>query len=180
MLSDLRMDRVATPILEFTDRDGLTGSPMIRLGGMVEIIHDKTYESNSERLRGYSNMIDHITVYVSDFETSKNFYTQALKPLGYELIMDFNMQGTFLAGFGEGGKPDFWLSTRKPTSVPGHVAFRAKNRAEVNQFYQAALAAGAKDNGKPGIREMYHPDFYGAFVIGPDGHNIEAVTHLPE
>ena len=117
-------------------------------------------------------MIDHIGVLVTDLETSVAFYTRALAPLGYELIMRFEQ----FAGFGVAGKADFWIGVGKPTDKI-HVAFRAKGRAEVRTFHDAAMAAGGTDNGPPGIREVYHPSYYGAFVLDPDGHNVEAVCH---
>jgi len=119
-------------------------------------------------------MIDHIGVQVTDLDRSVAFYTRALAPLGYELVMKF----PFAAGFGVAGKPDFWIGPGKPTDKI-HVAFRAKGRAEVRAFYDAAIAAGGGDNGAPGLRPQYHPDYYGAFVHDPDGHNIEAVCHDP-
>ncbi len=119
-------------------------------------------------------MIDHIGMSVSDYETSKAFYAKALAPLGYELIMEFGE----VAGFGKGGKPDFWLSKGKPAEHL-HIAIAAEDRGAVDGFYEAALAAGGRDNGPPGLREMYHPNYYGAFVLDPDGLNIEAVCHSP-
>lgn len=117
-------------------------------------------------------MIDHIGIQVTDLETSVAFYTKALAPLGYVLVMRFEQ----FAGFGIAGKPDFWIGTGKPTDKL-HVAFRAKGRSDVRAFYDAAMAAGGTDNGAPGVRAMYHPDYYGGFVCDPDGHNIEAVCH---
>lgn len=121
-------------------------------------------------------MLDHVGIDVQNYEESKTFYQAALAPLGYELIME--VQGW--AGFGVGGKPDFWIRGGKPTVPRVHVAFRGDNRVKVRAFYHAALKAGGKDNGPPGIREIYHPHYYGAFVIDPDGHNIEAVCQNPE
>ncbi len=121
-------------------------------------------------------VLDHIGLVVSDYEASKAFYTAALAPLGIVLAMEY--QGN--AGFGRSGRPQFWFSAGAPVHAPMHVAFVADNRAQVREFYAAALRAGAKDNGLPGLREIYHPTYYGAFVIGPDGHNIEAVCHAPE
>lgn len=118
-------------------------------------------------------MIDHIGVQVANLETSLAFYSKALAPLGYELVKRIE---TFAAGFGVGGKPDFWIGVGKPTDKV-HVAFRAKGRAEVRAFHDAAIAAGGADNGPPGVREHYHANYYGAFVRDPDGHNIEAVCH---
>ena len=121
-------------------------------------------------------IIDHIGLAVSDYEQSKTFFTQALAPLGIEAVME--VQGW--AGFGKHGKPEFWFGPHSQKQNPMHIAFVAENRAQVDAFYKAALEAGAQDNGPPGIREIYHPNYYGAFVIGPDGHNIEAVCHQPE
>jgi catechol 2,3-dioxygenase-like lactoylglutathione lyase family enzyme len=124
-------------------------------------------------------MIDHLTLRVPDFEASKAFYLKALAPLGYVAIMDF---GPFV-GMGAGGKPDFWLAgeeEKHPARKGFHLAFRAKNHAEVDAFHKAALAAGAKDDGAPGPRKDYHPNYYGAFVISPDGNHVEACCHDPE
>jgi catechol 2,3-dioxygenase-like lactoylglutathione lyase family enzyme len=117
-------------------------------------------------------MIDHIGIQVTDLDTSVAFYTQALAPLGYALVMRYEQ----FAGFGIAGKADFWIGTGAPANKL-HVAFRAKGRSDVRAFYTAAMAAGGTDNGAPGIREVYHPSYYGAFVRDPDGHNIEAVCH---
>jgi len=117
-------------------------------------------------------MIDHIGIQVTDLDTSVAFYTQALAPLGYVLVMRLER----VAGFGIAGKADFWIGIGKPTGKL-HVAFRAKGRRDVRAFYTAAMAAGGTDNGPPGVREVYHPNYYGAFVCDPDGHNIEAVCH---
>jgi len=119
-------------------------------------------------------MIDHLSLPVSDYAKSKAFYVAALQPLGYTLMMEFGDHG----GLGANGKPDLWIG-KKDSVTTTHVAFSAKDRATVDAFYAAAMAAGAKDNGKPGTREMYHPNYYGAFVLDPDGHNIEAVCHDP-
>jgi catechol 2,3-dioxygenase-like lactoylglutathione lyase family enzyme len=128
------------------------------------------------------SLIDHVTLVVSDFERSKQFYEKALAPLGVKKLMEFGKA----AGFGREQKPDFWIG-QGPTSfhtaehmkiiTPMHLAFAARTRAEVDAFYTTALAAGAKDFGKPGVREIYHPGYYGAFVLDPDGHNVEAVIH---
>ena len=121
-------------------------------------------------------MIDHTGVIVGSFEASSRFYAAALAPLGYELLLEFHAS---VAGFGEPGKPDFWIAQGEPNTPRIHVAFRADTRREVDAFYEAALDAGARDNGAPGLRAQYHPDYYGAFVLDPDGHNIEAVCHSP-
>ena len=117
-------------------------------------------------------MIDHMGLLVADLDASVAFYTRALAPLGYELVMRREQ----FAGFGVAGKPDFWIAAGKPTDKL-HVAFRARGRAEVRAFHAAAIAGGGKDNGPPGVRALYHPAYYGAFVHDPDGHNIEAVCH---
>jgi catechol 2,3-dioxygenase-like lactoylglutathione lyase family enzyme len=119
-------------------------------------------------------MIDHMGLLVADLDASVTFYTRALAPLGYALVM----RGDGFAGFGVAGKADFWIGAGKPTDRM-HVAFAARGRAQVRAYYEAAIAAGGKDNGPPGIRAEYHPSYYGAFVRDPDGHNIEAVCHDP-
>ena len=124
-------------------------------------------------------MIDHTGVNCSDFSTSKAFYQKALAPLGYELLMEISSDEGRAGGFGEKGKPDFWLAEGKPQKPGIHVALRAASRKVVDAFYAAAIAAGGKDNGAPGPRPHYHPNYYGAFVRDPDGHNIEAVCHEP-
>jgi catechol 2,3-dioxygenase-like lactoylglutathione lyase family enzyme len=127
-------------------------------------------------------VIDHTGVNVSDFERSKAFYRLALAAIGYELIAEFPAAvtgHTAVAGFGEGGKPDFWISEGTPNEPAVHVAFRVASRSAVDEFHRAALAAGGHDNGVPGVRAHYHPDYYGAFVLDPDGHNVEAVCHAP-
>ena len=120
-------------------------------------------------------MLDHLSVRVADYARSKRFYEAALAPLGYKVVME--LHGA--AGLGVGGKPDFWISAGA-ASGPLHVAFASPTRVLVNAFYKAALAAGASDNGAPGMRPQYHPNYYGAFVLDPDGNNVEAVCHLPE
>ncbi len=127
-------------------------------------------------------MLDHIGFPVSDFARSKEFYTRALAPLGYRLVTEVSLSDggeDGYAGFGA-ERPQFWIGTGKPLQSRLHVAFMAKDRAEVRAFYEAALAAGGRDNGAPGLRPHYHENYYGAFVLDPDGHNIEAVNHLPE
>ena len=125
-------------------------------------------------------MIDHTGVTVTDFRRSKDFYQRALAPLGYVLMVEFpaSVTGTTdVAGFGEPPKPDFWIGAAAKVEAHVHVAFRASTRAQVDAFYQAAMQAGGRDNGAPGLRPHYHADYYGAFVLDPDGHNIEAVCH---
>jgi len=118
-------------------------------------------------------MLDHIIITVADYEASKTFYAKALAPLGYEPVMEFGRG----IGFGVGGKPDFWIREDDPVKPAVHVAFASEDRATVDRFYAAAIAAGGKDNGAPGLRTHYHPSYYGAFVFDPDGNNIEAVCH---
>jgi catechol 2,3-dioxygenase-like lactoylglutathione lyase family enzyme len=129
-------------------------------------------------------MIDHIGFPVSDFERSKAFYLKALAPLDYSLVMEMMQDRppgeAPAAGFGAKGKPDFWIGGEGGLDKPLHVAIVAKDRAIVDAFYKAAIAAGGRDNGAPGIRTHYHANYYGAFVLDPDGHNIEAVCHKPE
>jgi len=119
-------------------------------------------------------MIDHIGIAVSDYDRSKQFYAKVLATLGMELVLE--VKGW--AGFGKKDKAEFWFGPDTTVQLPMHIAFAANSRKQVDEFYQTAIAAGASDNGKPGTREIYHPHYYGAFVIDPDGHNIEAVCHL--
>jgi len=126
-------------------------------------------------------MIDHTGLAVGDFARSKDFYAKALAPLGYKVMMEFpaaQAGGAPAAGLGD-TKPDFWIAGGGPTSPRIHIAFAVKSRATVDAFYKAAMAAGGRDNGPPGIRAHYHPDYYGAFVLDPDGNNVEAVCHYP-
>jgi catechol 2,3-dioxygenase-like lactoylglutathione lyase family enzyme len=124
-------------------------------------------------------MLDHIGFPVIDYARSKAFYEKALKPLGYELVMEVaqSENDSPAAGFGANGKPDFWIGGEGGLNRAMHVAFATKDRATVDAFYRAAIAAGGKDNGGPGLRPHYHANYYGAFVLDPDGHNIEAVCH---
>src|SRR5262245_37281047 len=128
-------------------------------------------------------MIDHVGLPVSDYARSKAFYAQALAPLGYTLIMEVTAEqtesGSPAAGFGRDGKPDFWIGGEGGLRGILHVAIVANDRASVDAFHRAALAAGGKDNGAPGLRPHYHPNYYAAFVLDPDGHNVEAVCHTP-
>ena len=128
-------------------------------------------------------MIDHTGVTVSNFKASKAFYARALGSIGYGLLLELPASVTGdsdVAGFGVAPKLDFWIAGGDPNVPPIHVAFRVANRGLVDAFYEAAIAAGGRDNGRPGIRAHYHPNYYGAFVLDPDGHNIEAVCHEPE
>jgi catechol 2,3-dioxygenase-like lactoylglutathione lyase family enzyme len=122
-------------------------------------------------------MIDHVTANVGDFESARRFYEQALQPLGYSVMMEFEDA----AGFGtEGGAiPDFWIGSHESRGAT-HIAFSAKDRAAVDAFYEAAIGAGATDNGAPGLRPHYHETYYAAYVHDADGNNVEAVCHTPE
>lgn len=127
-------------------------------------------------------MIDHTGYSVTDPAKSRRFYELALAPLGYQILREVPTQftgGKVVLGFGVPPKPDFWINEGTPQTPRVHLAFRAENRAQVDAFYAAAIAAGGTDNGKPGLRPHYHPDYYGAFVLDPDGHNVEAVCHAP-
>jgi catechol 2,3-dioxygenase-like lactoylglutathione lyase family enzyme len=128
-------------------------------------------------------MIDHTGLSVSDPRASRTFYDKALAPLGYEMMVQIPEEhtgGTAVFGYGVPPKADFWVAEGVPNAPRVHVAFRAETRRQVDEFYRAALAAGGKDNGSPGPRPHYHKDYYGAFVLDPDGHNVEAVCHGPE
>ena len=127
-------------------------------------------------------MLDHVGFSVSDFSRAKAFYEAALKPLGLSLLMEVTAEETGAdahAGFGAGGKPFFWIGTGDGAKGGTHVAFTAATRAEVDAFHRAALAAGGRDNGPPGLRPHYHQTYYAAFVLDPDGDNVEAVCHAP-
>jgi catechol 2,3-dioxygenase-like lactoylglutathione lyase family enzyme len=120
-------------------------------------------------------MLDHMGFAVSDYGRSKAFYEEALAPLGVTILLEPAGEA---AGFGEDGKPFFWIEARG-RAVKGrlHVAFGVEDRETVDAFHAAALRAGGTDNGAPGVREIYHPNYYGAYVLDPDGNNIEAVCH---
>lgn len=127
-------------------------------------------------------MLDHIGLNSGDLPRSRAFFLQALAPLQIGVVMEVSAEQTGAhdhVGFGNHGKPFFWLGNATPLSQGVHVAFVCAGRAQVDAFHAAALAAGARDNGAPGLRPWYHPDYYAAFVIDPDGNNIEAVCHLP-
>ncbi len=127
-------------------------------------------------------MIDHAGISVSDFEEAKRFYDLALAPLGVSflfLVPPKHTRGIKVGGYGH-DQPKFWLNETGAQIPPSHFAFSAKNRAQVDAFYKAAIDAGGKDNGGPGIRPEYHEHYYGAFVLDPDGNNMEAVCHTPE
>jgi len=128
-------------------------------------------------------VIAHIGIRVSDIERSKKFYSEALKPIGYQMLREYGVTPTrraASAGFGEPPRADLWLYQGKPNPASAHIAFQVNRRALVDAFYHAAIAAGARDNGKPGLRLQYNPNYYGAFVLDPDGYNIEAVCRETE
>jgi catechol 2,3-dioxygenase-like lactoylglutathione lyase family enzyme len=122
-------------------------------------------------------MLDHVTIGVSNTEQSSKFYDQALRPLGIARLYG---DGERFAGYGVGPKAFFWFGLREIPQTGAHIAFAAPDRATVDRFYREAIAAGGRDNGPPGLRPHYHADYYGAFVLDPDGHNIEAVCHAPQ
>lgn len=127
-------------------------------------------------------MIDHTGILVADYAKAKAFYDAAFCAMGGSLLMEVPEQytgGLKVVGYGR-DKPDFWLTESKEAGPGRHTAFAARNRAEVDAFYEATMAAGGRDNGGPGLRPDYHPNYYAAFVFDPDGNNIEAVCHAPE
>jgi catechol 2,3-dioxygenase-like lactoylglutathione lyase family enzyme len=119
-------------------------------------------------------MLDHVTIGVSDIERSKAFYDQALRPLGIERLY---AEGQAAAGYGADRKAFFWITLGEASPTGTHIAFATQDRETVKQFHDASLAAGGQDNGQPGLRPHYHENYYGAFILDPDGHNIEAVCH---
>ncbi len=129
-------------------------------------------------------MLDHVGFAVADSERSKRFYEQALAPLGISLLMtvtgDQTESGGTAHGFGNGNNPFFWVGDNERVGKGTHVAFAVERRALVDAFHHAALAAGGRDHGAPGLRPHYHPHYYAAFILDPDGINIEAVCHKPE
>ena len=120
--------------------------------------------------------LDHVSLHVRDLARSRAFYATALAPLAISILFE----DASAVGFGQSGRPQFWLNSGGIPSGPTHIAFAAASRAGVRAFHAAALAAGGTDNGAPGLRPHYHPDYYGAFVLDPDGNNAEAVCRLPE
>ncbi|HEC13361.1 MAG TPA: VOC family protein [Acidiferrobacteraceae bacterium] len=131
-------------------------------------------------------MIDHISTYTTDYVKTKNFYEKAFSALGYSLQTEFVAEWNKefptrrICAFGLDRKPIFWVIETKEKYTPRHVAFTAKTRADVDAFYNQAIENGGVDNGKPGLRPIYHENYYGAFAIDPDGNNVEAVCHTPE
>jgi catechol 2,3-dioxygenase-like lactoylglutathione lyase family enzyme len=127
-------------------------------------------------------MIDHLSIDVSDLKKSGHFYDNALKPLGYTTPMQSPREfgGRLYLGWGDSADTDLYINEGSRIEPPLHIAFKADSREKVDEFYKAALASGGRDNGKPGLRPEYHENYYGAFVLDPDGHNIEAVCHTPQ
>jgi catechol 2,3-dioxygenase-like lactoylglutathione lyase family enzyme len=121
-------------------------------------------------------MLDHVTIGVGDVQRSKQFYNKALRPLGIECLYT---EGESFAGYGANRKAFFWIGLRSQPQTGAHIAFTSQDRETVDAFYAEALAAGGRDNGPPGLRPHYHANYYGAFILDPDGHNIEAVCHMP-
>jgi catechol 2,3-dioxygenase-like lactoylglutathione lyase family enzyme len=122
-------------------------------------------------------MFDHVIVDVVDLEASRAFYERALAPLGISVVMELDGRIAFGP---ESGRPQFWLVARGTQGAAGvHIAVAASDREAVDEFHRAAVAAGGRDNGPPGLRPQYHSSYYGAFVLDPDGNNIEAVHHGP-
>ncbi|MCW5721377.1 MAG: VOC family protein [Devosia sp.] len=127
-------------------------------------------------------MLDHVGILVADWSKAKAFYDASFAPLGISLLNQVPEQytgGVKVGGYGK-DKPDFWLTESADAGPGRHYAFSAASRAQVDAFYAAAIAAGGTDNGGPGLRPQYHPSYYAAFVIDPDGNNVEAVCHVPE
>lgn len=126
-------------------------------------------------------MIDHLAINVSDLEASGRFYDAALTALGYKRLVDTpqELAGRLYLGWADSPDTDLYINAGSLTEPRLHLAFRAASREEVDAFYEAAMAAGGRDNGKPGLRARYHEHYYGAFVLDPDGHNVEAVCHDP-
>ena len=125
-------------------------------------------------------MLDHVNFGVRDIERSAAFYDRALAPLGIARLLTYSADGRTRIGYGHAGKPYFWINGRGRLDGYLHVAFGCADRGTVDAFHTAALAAGGRDNGAPGPRPEYHPNYYGAFVLDPDGHNVEAVCHVGE
>ena len=131
-------------------------------------------------------MIDHISSYATDFEPTRAFYQAALAALGYSVQReqtfdsDPDLPGRRACAFGPAGNPIFWVVEVLEASSPRHIAFVASDRGSVDEFHRAGLSAGGRDLGPPGLRPIYHPNYYGGFLTDPDGNNVEAVCHSPE
>lgn len=154
---------------------------MAKSGGVVPEVRQRlrsrhSPDGASPMAQGRLAMLDHVTLAVTDLQNSRAFYDAALHAIGIERLYE---DGPLFAGYGVGEKAFFWIGCRQTAVSGAHVAFQVEERAGVDRFYAAAMAAGGRDNGAPGLRPHYHPDYYGAFVLDPDGHNIEAVCHRP-
>jgi catechol 2,3-dioxygenase-like lactoylglutathione lyase family enzyme len=130
-------------------------------------------------------MIDHMSTYATDFAATRAFYDASLPTLGFTVQAEFVLEqdpdhpNRHVCGFGPAGKPVFWVIEVRQAATPRHVAFSAPDRDAVARFYEAGLAAGGADHGAPGLRPEYHEHYFGAFVLDPDGNNVEAVCHTP-
>lgn len=131
-------------------------------------------------------MIDHLSTYATNYASTKQFYESVFAALGYSLQMEFvadwnaDFPTQHMCAFGNQGKPTFWIIETKDAYTPRHIAFSASSRPMVQAFYEAGIKNGGKDNGAPGLRPTYHENYYGGFLIDPDGNNVEAVCHTPE
>lgn len=130
-------------------------------------------------------MIDHLSTYATDYAATRAFYESVFPVLGYEMRADFALEhdedlpGRKMCAWGPPGRPVFWVIEVKSAYEPRHVALTAPDRATVDRFHAVGLASGGRDNGAPGVRAIYHPDYYGSFLLDPDGNNVEAVCHAP-
>jgi catechol 2,3-dioxygenase-like lactoylglutathione lyase family enzyme len=149
---------------------------------MSAVFATKTQSPYAEN-ESEGKVIAHVGIQVSDIERSKKFYSEALKPIGYQMIREYGATPSrprASAGFGESSRADLWIYQGEPEAASTHIAFQVSRRALVDAFYQAAIAAGGKDNGRPGLRPQYSPNYYGGFVLDPDGYNIEALCREAE
>jgi catechol 2,3-dioxygenase-like lactoylglutathione lyase family enzyme len=152
------------------------------------VCDSRSFEWKDERKaeRKETKMIDHLSSYTTDFPAARAFYEAALGALGYaiqvEMVADWDpdFPERRCCAWGPRGKSVFWVIETREAATPRHIAFTASDRASVDGFHEAALGAGGCEHGAPGVRAMYHPDYYGAFVLDPDDNNVEAVCHTPE
>ncbi len=157
---------------------------LIDLVGSAGLGQPASLRMPPQRGRRSLSIIDHLGFGVSDYGRAKIFYTAALAPLGIGVVMEvtpaMSEDKVWAVGFGRDGKPEFWIGSDGRTTPQLHVALLAESREQVRAFHEAAVAAGGRDNGGPGLRPHYHPHYYAAFVLDLDGHNVEAVCHGPE
>ena len=126
-------------------------------------------------------MLDHLSIGVRDLAKARRFYDAVLAPLGYRRLYDYEDTSGYGVAHVPGSAIPFWIGQdNRAAALSGHLSFAAPSRAAVDAFHRAALAAGGRDDGKPGLRPLYHPNYYAAFVVDPDGHKIEAVRHQAE